>query len=76
MVREKAQKIPPAEPQGEDGMEATTSGTTEEPTPSLKTFIKKTGAVPKWLHPRRFKKSKNLKKKRSKASTRKEKFLG
>ncbi|XP_045107788.1 protein LLP homolog [Portunus trituberculatus] len=76
VVREKAQKLQPAEPEGENTMEATTSGTSEEPVPTLRTLIKKTGAAPKWLHPRRLKKSKNLKKKKSKASSRKDKFLG
>ncbi|XP_063845053.1 protein LLP homolog [Scylla paramamosain] len=76
VVREKAQKIQPAEPAGENSMETTSSGTTDEPVPTLRTLIKKTGTAPKWLHPRRLKKSKTLKKKKTKTSTRKDKFLG
>lgn len=66
----------------EDSMEVTTttssSTTSTEPSQglSLKALIKKTGKAPKWLHPRRLKKSKIVKKKSAKAGKQKLKFQG
>ncbi|KAG0719007.1 Protein LLP [Chionoecetes opilio] len=62
VVREKPQKIKPAEPAGEDNMEMTSSSGASEPAATLKTLIKNTGTAPRWLHPRRLKKTKAMQK--------------
>lgn len=76
VVRETAKKTEPVKPVGEDSMEVTSSSTPNEPAPSLRTLIKKTGTAPKWLHPRRLKRSKINQKKKGKSGKNKNKFLG
>ncbi|XP_050730413.1 protein LLP homolog [Eriocheir sinensis] len=75
-VRETTQ--PSAASGGEDGMEVTTTTTTtgEGKVSSVKAIINKTGTAPKWLHPRKLKKNKIIKKKNAKAGKQKYKFKG